>query len=820
MENAGTAVVTADDLVRARDRLLAPGRRRLVGESLREALVDLHEFWLTAHALRAGVGGLGGGLASGPGSGLGSGQGGGSGSGPGSGSALVAVGGLGRRELVPYSDLDLVLVHNGHKGVEEVAGRLWYPLWNSGIGLDHSVRTVGEALRVAAGDLRTAMGLLDLRHIAGDPEISGRLAENARQAWRSGVRTRLDEMAESAQRRWARSGEIAHRVEPDLKHGRGGLRDVALLDALSVAQLTDRASAEVDEARKLLLDVRTELRRVVRRPRDVLRAQDGDEVASALGLADRFALARATSSAARTIAYAVDVAMRTARAAVPKRGLGVFARSPLRRVPARRPLDEGVVLHGSEVALARDAMPSRDPALLLRVATAAARSKHPIAAGTLSKLADSAPELRQPWPREAREELLALLGSGSGLVDVVEALDRTGLWGRLFPEWGAVRDLPPRDAAHMWTVDRHLVQATAHAARLVTWVSRPDLLLLGALLHDIGKGRQQDHSEVGAALATQVAERLGLWPQDVVTLSALVRHHLLLPHTATRRNVEDEATVRRVVDTLGGDPVLLELLHALAEADAVATGPGVWTEWKASLIRDLVARCRTAMAGDPLPEPEPLDRRQQDLVAVVSGVGAGSETGAGAGTGKPDVLVDVHGHVASVTVVAPDRPGLLSRAAGVLALNSLEVHSAVLRSHEGAAVDVFTVSPRFGSMPDVTLLREQLTRAVDGSLALTEKLAAKERDYGGPPLDPPPPRVLWFDDESTGGVVLELRAADRIGLLHRVADALERVGVDVVWARVSTLGSTVVDSFAITGVGELDGVWRERVERAVLGAAR
>ncbi|MEV0680450.1 [protein-PII] uridylyltransferase [Actinosynnema sp. NPDC050436] len=776
-------VGTADDLVRARDRLLAPGRRRLTGESLREALVDLHEFWLTAHAARAGVGRA-------------------------VGSALVAVGSLGRRELVPHSDLDLVLVHAGENGVDAVAERLWYPLWNSGIGLDHSVRTVGEALRVAANDLRTAVGLLDLRHIAGDPEISGRLADSARRAWRSGVRTRLDEVAETARRRWARSGEVAHRVEPDLKHGRGGLRDVTLLDALSAAQLTDRPSPDVDEARRLLLDVRTELRRVAGRPRDVLRAQDGDEVAAALGLADRFALARATSSAARTIAYAVDVSMRAARAAVPRKGLGVFVRSPLRRLPVRRPLDEGVVLHGSEVALARDAMPGRDPALLLRVATAAARGRHPIAAGTLARLADAAPELRRPWPREARDELLALLGSGSGLVDVVEALDRTGLWGRLFPEWGAVRDLPPRDAAHTWTVDRHLVETTANAARLTTRVSRPDLLLLGALLHDIGKGRRQDHSEVGAAITAQVAERLGLWPQDVVTVTALVRHHLLLPHTATRRDVEDEATVRRVVDALGGDPVLLELLHALAEADATATGPGAWTGWKAALVGDLVARCRAAMAGDPLPRPEPPGRRLRGVAEAVLA------------SGEPDVLVDSLDHAATVTVVALDRPGLLSRAAGVLALNSLEVHSAVLGSHGGAAVDVFTVSPRFGSLPGAALLREQVTRAVDGSLPLAGELAAKERDYGGPPHDPPPPKVLWFDDESTGAVVLELRAADRIGLLHRVADALERCGVDVVWARVATLGSTVVDSFAVTAVGGPDGELRRKVEREVLAAAR
>lgn len=774
MENSETAVVTADDLVRARERLLVPGRRRLTAEPLREALVDLHEFWLTKHAGGAGV------------------------SGP--GIALVAVGGLGRRELVPYSDLDLVLVHNGVKNVDDIAEKLWYPLWNSGIGLDHSVRTVGEALRVAAGDLRTALGLLDIRHIAGDPEVTQKLADGARQAWRGNVRNRLDEMAESSQKRWARSGEIAHRVEPDLKHGRGGLRDLTMLDALSLAQLVDRPSADVDEARRLLLDVRTELRRVARKPRDVLRAQDGDEVASALGLADRFALARSLSSAARTVVYAFDVAMRAARAAAPKRGLGAF----LRGQPPRRPLDEGVVLHGSEVSLARDAIPSRDPALLLRVATAAARSKHPIANGTLTRLADSAPELRQPWPREAREELLALLGSGSGLVDVVEALDRTGLWGRLFPEWGAVRDLPPRDAAHVWTVDRHLVQTVAHAARLATTVSRPDLLLLGAMIHDIGKGRQQDHSEVGAALATQIGERIGLWPQDVETLSAMVRHHLLLPHTATRRDVEDEATVHRVVETLGGDAVLLELLHALAESDSIATGPGVWTDWKASLLADLVKRCRTAMAGEALPKPEPLDPVH---VAMAERVAA---------SGKPDVLLEKQDHAAVVTVIAPDRPGLLSKAAGVLALNSLEVHAATLHSHGGATVDTFTVSPRFGSLPDATLLREQLSRAIEGSLPLADKLAAKERDYGGPPVDPPPSKVLWFDDEATGAVVLELRAADRIGLLHRVAGALEQCGADVQWARVSTLGATVVDSFSIAG----DDLDRRRIERAVLDAAR
>lgn len=775
----GTAdVPSAADLVLARDRLLEPvaGQRRFAPAELREALADLHEFWLTAQASQAGI------VPNNPApSSTGTGARGVGAEAP--GIALVAVGGLGRRELVPYADLDLVLVHEGHKGIKRIAEQLWYPLWNSGIGLDHAVRTVGEALDVAGRDLRTALGLLDVRHLAGDPEVSQRLAAAARDRWRTTARKRLGELVESTRNRWQRSGEVAHWVEPDLKHGRGGLRDIGLLNALAAAQLVDRPSEDVRNAKAMLLDVRTELRRICGKPRDILRAQDGDEVAIALGMPDRFVLARALSGLGRAVAYAVDSALRRSASDSPKRVLGV-----LRRGADRKPLDEGVVLHGSEVALAKEANPHRDPALLLRVAAAAARTGTPIAPGTLAKLAESAPEPRSPWPMEARDELLALLGAGDGLIGVVEALDRTGLWARLFPEWGAVRDLPPRDAAHVWTVDRHLVRATANAAKLVTSVSRPDLLLLGALLHDIGKGRKTDHSEVGAALATQVGRRLGLSKQDVEMLSSMVRHHLLLPHTATRRDVTDSATVRRVADTLGGDPLLLELLHALAEADSQATGPGVWTEWRAALIKDLVERCRRIMAGERLGTPAALTSELLDRAEAV------------AASGKPDVLVESSGRTATITLIAPDKPGLLSRASGVLALNSLEVHAVTARSHADAAVEVFTASPKFGSLPDQTLLREQLGLALAATLPLAERIATKERDYGGRADDEPEPKVLWFDDEAgenAGAVVLELRAADRIGLLYRVTSAIEQVGADILWARASVLGGIMIGSFCV-----------------------
>ncbi|MEN3265543.1 MAG: [protein-PII] uridylyltransferase [Pseudonocardia sp.] len=774
----------AGDLVRAKAVLLAPGagKRRLGPEALRTALVDLHDFWLSSRAAAIGLTDR---------------------------AALVAVGALGRRELAPWSDLDLVLLHDGRKDVERLAEQLWYPLWNAGIGLDHSVRTPGQAVQVAATDLRAAFGLLEARHIAGDGALSDKVRAAVRQAWRAGIRGRFDELADSAQERWRKVGDVAHRVEPDLKNGHGGLRDVQLLDALAAAQLVDRPAGDVVEARSLLLDVRTELHRLAGRARDVLRAQDADEVAATLEIADRFELARALSGAARSVAFAAEVGLRSARSALPRRGLAA-----LRRAPVRRPLDSGVVEHAGEVALARDAAAPRDPALVLRVAATAARTGLPIAAGTLHRLADTAPELREPWPRPALGELLSLLGTGRPIVDVVESLDRTGLWGRLFPEWGAVRDLPPRDRAHVWTVDRHLVEACAQAARLTTRVARPDLLLVGTLIHDIGKGRAGDHSEVGESLAVQVGRRLGFAEPDVAVLGQVVRHHLLLPHTATRRDLDDPATIMRVVETLDGNGLVLDLLEALAEADALATGPGVWSPWKQTLIRDLVGRCRTLLAGDPLPAPAALDAAAADLATAV------------ATDGEPQVRFDDRSDPATVIVAVPDRPGALAAAAGVLALHSLEVHAAELPSAEHAAVFTFTVSPRFGGLPDPALLRSDLIRVLDGGLTLADALARKERDYAPiiPSGDPPaPPRVLWFDDEATGAVVLELRGTDRIGLLHRVAAALGECGADLRWARVATLGASVVDSFCVAGPGAggaLSATERRRIERAVLAAAR
>src|SRR3984885_226849 len=544
----------AGDLAALRRNLLADGQD-LDAAGLRKAWLDLHESWLIAKTAEIGID-------------------------DGSGYSLVGVGGLGRRELLPYSDLDLVLLHDNVSDdiLQEVADELWYPLWDANVRLDHSVRTVSGALGVANSDMTAALGLLEARYIAGDAGLAAALIDGVRRQWRSAIRTRMDELVETTNARWLRCGRISQRAEPDLKAGRGGLRDVQLINALALAQLIDRHSmanpdmpaGSLDAAPRTLLDVRTELHRVSGRGRDQLLAQFGDEISARLGLGDRFTLARMLSNAGRTIAYHSETALRTAQNALPRRGI-----SALVRRPKRRPLDEGVVEYDGEIVLAREAQPDTDPGLVLRVAAASADNNLPIGAGTLKRLAASAPDLPTPWPREALDDLLVVLLSGPPAVNTVEALDRTGLWGRLLPEWDAVRDLPPRDVSHKWTVDRHIIETAVNAAPLTTRVARSDLLAIGALLHDIGKGRGVDHCVLGADLVIPIAERLGLSPQDVDTLSEMVRHPPLLRLTATRNDLNDPETIESVAKALGGDAQLLELLHALAEADSKATGPGV-----------------------------------------------------------------------------------------------------------------------------------------------------------------------------------------------------------------------------------------------------
>ncbi len=341
-----------------------------------------------------------------------------------SGVALVAVGGYGRRELLPGSDLDVVLLHSDEKtDVAGLAEQVFYPVWDSKIPLDHAVRTPQEARAVAAEDLKAMLGMLDARHIGGDPVLTEGVRTAVLADWRQQARRRLPDLAALCRERARRVGELAYLLEPDLVDAYGGLRDLLALRAVSASWLAERRNTRgLDEAREWLLTVRDALHLSTGRRVDRLILPEQDAVAVRLGLLDADALLRRVSEAGRVVAYAADVTWRDVSRTTRRRGRGTAL---------RQPIADGVVVQDGEVVLAMGARPDRDPVLPLRAAAAAAQAGLPLAPHTVARLAAETPALPVPWSDAAREALVALLGAGPSAVPVWEALDSVGTRGSL-----------------------------------------------------------------------------------------------------------------------------------------------------------------------------------------------------------------------------------------------------------------------------------------------------------------------------------------------------------------------------------------------------
>ncbi|MET9927004.1 MULTISPECIES: [protein-PII] uridylyltransferase [unclassified Streptomyces] len=735
------------------------------------------------------------------------------------GAALVAVGGYGRGELSPRSDLDLLLLHDGSAdpaAISALADGIWYPVWDLGLALDHSVRTPGEARKTAGEDLKVQLGLLDARPVAGDLGLVASLRTAILADWRNQAPKRLPALHELCQERAERTGELQFLLEPDLKEARGGLRDATALRAVAASWVADAPREGLDQARRTLLDARDALHLTTGRATDRLALQEQDQVAEALGLLDADALLRQVYEAARTVSYATDVTWREVNRVLRARSVRPRLRAMLsgslgatKPAPERAPLADGVVEADGEVVLARAARPDRDPVLTLRAAAAAAEAGLPLSRHLVRHLATTVRPLPVPWPPEAREELVTLLGAGESTVGVWEALEAEGIITRLLPDWERVHCRPQRNPVHTWTVDRHLVETAVRAANLTRRVHRPDLLLVAALLHDIGKGWPGDHSVAGEVIARDMATRIGFDKHDVGVIATLVRHHLLLVETATRRDLDDPATVRSVAEAVSTASTL-ELLHALTEADALATGPAAWSTWRASLVTDLVKRVAAVLAGEAPEEPEEAAPSAEHERLAIEALR----------TGEPVLTLHTHaeepagdGEVEPVGVelliALPDRPGVLPAAAGVLALHRLTVRAADLRAVElpnevGETADLLLLSWRvaaeYGSLPQAVRLRADLVRALDGSLDIRARLAEREAAYPRRRgVKAPPPRVTVAAAGSRRATVIEVRAQDAPGLLHRIGNALEVSAVRVRSAHVSTLGANAVDAFYVTG---------------------
>ena len=705
------------------------------------------------------------------------------------GVALVAGGGYGRGELCPGSDVDVVLLHARRaRAVQALAEAVWYPLWDSRLKVGHAVRTVKEALALASGDLETATSLLDVRLVAGDPDLAADLSERAGTQWRARSGKWLAALAASVLERHQAAGEVAFLLEPDLKEGRGGLRDVHALRWAEAAHriLLPGDDAALEAAHEVLLAARVELQRRTGKASDRLLLQEQDGVAAALGDRDADGLMARVTAAARTVAWTSDETWER---------IGSSLRGPSGRVATvDRPLGPGLVLREGAVELAPGTDPAADPTIVLRAAAAAAtHAGARLGRSTLDRLADAAPAPGDPWPDAARAALLRLLATGRAAIPVLEALDQKGLLVRTLPEWEPVRHRPQRNAYHRFTVDRHLCEAAAEAAPLVGRVARPDLLVLGAWLHDLGKGyagvagRSEDHSAAGAEVVEALATRMGFPPADVAVLVAMVRHHLLLADAATRRDLDDAATVEAVAEAVG-DTATLELLHALTEADSAATGPAAWSSWKKGLVDALVSRVAAVLAGQ-----EPASSELPGAAHLALAARAREEG---------DVVFDARGRW--MTVAAPDRPGLFCRVAGTLTVHGLDVLAARAWSGEdGVAVEDFRVEPVVGGEPRWEAVESDLRRALSGRFSLESRLAERARAYAGrdrlAAAVPTRTEVTVTNDASSTSTVVEVRAPDRVGTLYRITRALADLELDIRHAKVSTLGPEVVDVFYVVG---------------------
>ena len=782
--------------------------------------------------------------------------------------AVVAVGGYGRGELAPYSDIDLLFLLPGKATarIKKHVEFILYMLWDLGLKLGQATRTVEQCLADGRHDMTIRTGLLEARMVAGDGALFEALRRRFTQelVMDTGVafvRAKLDERNQRHQR----LGDSRYVLEPNIKDGKGSLRDLHTLFWIAkyvyrVAQISDLVGRDVlapEEHRKFakahdfLWTLRFHLHYIAGRPEDRLTFDVQPEMARRMRYSDRAGLNAVERFMKHYFLIAKDVGdlTRIFCAAIEAE----HQSSPLFQMPRwaalKREVDGFLVERGRLMVASDDAF-AEDPVAMIRlfrVADARQLDIHPKALRLITqnlKRIDRAFRKSQ----EANRLFMEILTSERDPETALRRMNEAGVLGRFIPDFGRVVAQVQHDMYHVYTVDEHTIRAVGvlagiergHygetlplATGIVHEVLSRRVLYLALFLHDVAKGRGGDHSELGAAIAIKLGQRMGFTAEEVEQTAWLVRYHLLFSGTAFRRDLDDVKTVEDFVAEVQSLE-RLRLLLVLTAADIRAVGPNVWTGWKGALLRQLYYSAAEVISGGHTAEDKalrvaaakdalaarlkdwPRDARDAHFERLYPPywLGFDEETHArhaaalrSADSGDAPLVLDsrvnrFHG-VTEITFVAKDQPALFSKLAGALALAGASIVNAkIFTTVDGTALDIFWLQDAGGGpfeRPDrlarLSVLASQVIgQELDPGTALATRRRAVNRAAA---VFTYQPRVLIDNNVSTRHTVIEVNGRDRPGLLYDVTAALSDLDVSIVTAHISTFGERAVDVFYV-----------------------
>ena len=803
--------------------------------------------------------------------------------------SVVAVGGYGRRELCPASDIDLLLLHDrlDTEVLEQAVRAIVYPLWDAGLEVGYAVRDRREALS-AIDEVDTATAMLDLRTIVGEVSFVQLVRTEVIRRLRRRPHRFLAALSKADHDRRVRAGDAAEVLDPHLKDGAGGLRDVqslrwaagALVGTVGLDPLVpagylgapDRPRVAAAEDRLLAVRVALHLVAVqgTRKP-DVLRLDRHAEVAEVLGYEDGedhdlapHRLLRDVYLAARTIDHVHRRAWALIDADV-ARGRRRLGRPTQQEVDGFELVD-GVLRIPTGMAIDEPGLPAR---LLVALAGTGAVLDRGSAARLRNHSGEPRDDAAWPWTPSCRAALIGVLQRGRVALPALAELDDVGVWTAWLPEWEPLRGRAQRNPYHRYAVDRHAWHAAAELGELVRrepWAAETllavedrEALFLGTLLHDVGKVLGEPHSETGVPLAAALARRMGAGEATVERITRMVRLHLLLPDVAQKRDVTDPALVAEVAGRVG-DRSMLATLHLLAAADGRATGPTAWSAWTASLVESLVTKVKAVFD-----ETDPDDAAGGAVVTARAAQELAPELGADAEVvrahlallprryaaavapravvrhalmasgelGPTDVRTrvtpgdddpDGHAGLDELDVVAIDHPGWFAKVAGVVALHGGSIAGAdAFTREDGLAIDTFKVAPPEGAGGSWWARVEgDLDDVAGGRLAVRARVLRKAKAERPrlTKVQAVQPKLVVSDDHAGRATIVEVRAQDRLGVLYAIATALAELELDIVMARVQTMGHEVTDVFYLRDGdgGPLSPDHVSELELAVLGA--